>query len=77
MQVQTVFIVALLVVEEELTKLGGAERRANHPIIEHVLVHGQDGNGRLACRVERKVGRVRGAAPCGIVHVFGVDDDLL
>lgn len=38
-QVQTVFVVALLVVQEELTELGRAERRPDHAVVEHELVH--------------------------------------
>lgn len=38
-QIKAVFVVALLIVEEELTEFGGAERGPYHAVIQHILVH--------------------------------------
>ena len=77
MQVETVLVVALLIVEEELAEFARAEGRSNHPVVQHKLVDRQDGDCTLPSRVKSEVRGVRGAATCSVVHVFRVHDHLL
>lgn len=42
MQIQTVLVRAALPVQEELAKLAGSETGANHPVVQHELVHRED-----------------------------------
>jgi len=45
MQVQTVLVIALLVVQEKLTELGRAEGGSNHAVIQYELIDCQNGYG--------------------------------
>ena len=76
-QVQAVFVVALLVVEEELAELARPERRPNHAVVQHELVHRQDGDRALPRRVEGQVRRVGGSSSRRVVHVLRVYHDFL
>lgn len=76
-QIEAVFVAAALAIQEKLAELGGAETGPNHTVVQHVLVHGENGDRRLPWRVERQVGAVAGPASGRIVHVIRVDDDFL
>lgn len=76
-QVQAVLVRALLSTQEELAELGSSERGTNQPVVIHELVHGQYGLRAVSRVAERDVPRVRGTAAASIIHIVGVDDDLL
>ena len=77
MQIETVSVIALLVVEEKLAKLRSTERGSDHTIVEHELVYGEYCDGTLASRMKSEVRGVGRPSTCGVVNVFCVYHNLL
>ena len=76
-QIETVLVAAALTIQEKLAKFTRAETGPNHPIIQHELVHGENGDCRLSSVVKCEVGWVAGAAPRRIVDIIRIDHNLL
>ena len=55
-QIETVLVAAALTIQEKLAKFTRAETGPNHPIIQHELVHGENGDCRLSSVVKCEVG---------------------
>ena len=77
MEVQALFVRALLPRQEELAELGGTERRSNQPLVIHVLIHRQNCNGTVTRIAECHVGRVRRTSTASIIDIVCVDDDFV
>ena len=77
MQVQTVPVIALLVVEEKLAKFRRPERRPDHAVVQHELVNGEDGDGALTSRVKSEVGGIARTTSCSVVYILCIHDNFL
>ena len=77
MQVETVPVIALLVVEEKLAKFRRTERRADHAVVQHELVNGEDGDGALTSRIKGQVGGIGRSTSCSVVYILCIHDNFL
>jgi hypothetical protein len=52
-QIETVLVAAALTIQEKLAEFTRAETSPNHPIIQHELIYGENGDRRLSRVVKR------------------------